>query len=165
MALPGWIVGRHLTSCTITPITIDADGAVAEGTGVEMTQYFVVEEIEVNVTRTTENVTTLASFVDSEVVLEQDSTLTIHEVMRKGNSTTVTTATGSILPKVFSEGHYARLEFTHGSNQWTITGVMSDYTEGGRRGKNVCSMTIRQISEADANGAIFDSAARAAADA
>ncbi len=148
MAIPNWALGRHLSSCIAQTVTIEANGDVttnAHDGNSNFAAHFVAEEIEIAPNTVTENIVHMASLVENEVPLEEDDTFVIHEIMRKGTLAAGDTQYQSILPRLFQSSVHVFFTVIHGLHQWTFTGVMADYTEGGRRGKNICSVTVKQI--------------------
>jgi len=149
-AVPQWLTGRFVSSVTVTPLDFEAaTGNLIAGTVAIQTLTGLVDEIDVNGEETTENIVALTSTRDNEVPIEDNTSISLTEILRSG-------AGNSLLAKCWATagaGDYAQVSIVRDQNTWTFVGVMQSYSESLRKGKSVARMNfvMADIGNASAN--------------
>lgn len=134
--LPGWLLGKHLTSLVITPQTV---------TGLELSDSLDVKSIrgttssiELSLDTSHDDVRPVSSeFVNNEII-GRDSSIDI---------TTLLVRTGlNALSEIFMEYDYFKIVFQQGEEIWTGYFVCGSHRTGvSSHGGNAASMNFRQI--------------------
>lgn len=133
MAVPTWLLGRHLTAVSLTPQTVSGAGVLTAGTAKTLTAF--INRCKLRSTPLLENVGPVNKTRANNVILEDDFTLEI-EVLLSYNgenplATLVTTA------------DYFTGAFTRGGQAWTCTVIRGEFDDGvENQGKNTSSITL-----------------------
>lgn len=144
MALQPWLLGRHVTSVLVHVQTYNnATGALADAavTAGNVSQLVVttgvVDEIRLDATRETENISPSNSQRSHAVPIKTGFSLQLSEVMRSS-------VAGCLLANVWFAGptNYVRFAFARAGKTWAGYFLMTSYDETIVRGKNVARMSL-----------------------
>jgi hypothetical protein len=146
--IPTPLLGRHVTSVTARWQTPDANGLLGNGTSSVQTITGIVDGVEIQGTNQTETINNLTSFRENEVVIESADSIVLTEIMRDG----INVANVNVLAALWmnaDSADYCLVTLARGGNSFTFYGMMSDYSESIRKGKNVARLTL-QMADIDA---------------
>jgi hypothetical protein len=138
---------------------VDAAGTLTSGTGADAAvlvggglAWGLVDELELNASKVTENISPVTETKAHHVSLGRRDSLTITEILRTGK---ITTISNCFLSNLWSSptSRYVQLVFTRGGNTWSGYFLMQGYEETLRRGKNVGRMTLSMIDPGQTNAA------------
>ena len=136
-AIPNWLVGRNVTSISITPQTVGATtGTLTAGTLVTLAGL--LDEISLEQTNETENIAPLDVRQNNEVITGSGTSLTLTEILSANTGTTY-----NVLSQAAQSTDIAVVTFTRQGKVWTITGVIGSYSERIVRGKSVGTCNLK----------------------
>src|SRR5262245_22976427 len=159
-AVPPWLLGANCTAMRVTRLSTTAAGLfstyltaldfLAPNDNPAGYQWGIIDGVEANLQAgMTENITSVRSPYENTVVLEQDDSFSVFEILRLplgGNpnflSEIWTTAMARFAP-------YAVVDFRRGGNAWIFYGLIGSYSKEVRKGKNVARMQFRQTDPQD----------------
>lgn len=149
--IPLWLLGQHVTTLTVTAQSVDSAGLFSDLVGYSFALVAFVDEITYSGRRTTESIVPLTSTRDNEVVIEQDDTITLGEIMRTDDSTILGSQFTMLTALFMKSGKQnVKVLFTRGGNSITYYGVMQNYREVIRKGKSVAMMNLQIVDFPDA---------------
>lgn len=143
--IPTWLIGKYVSNLIVTPQTVTAAGLLGDGsalsliasTGTPPSASFtagLVDEVELETTNTTENVSAINRTRAHHVVLTTGYSMVISEILR-------TTVNDSLLASAWfaASGGFGivKLDFRRARLKYLLYAVMTSYTESIQRGKNV----------------------------
>ena len=164
MALPNWLLGRHVTAVRIQVQTLNestgalasagsgsanrADIVVTTGSHALGTLAFttgVLNEMRIVSDKESDNISPVNRQIAHAVPVKVGYDITISEVLRSG-------ANLQLCANVWFGGatNYVLLTAAYGGNRWEIYALMTGYNETAQRGKNVGILTMTSVD----NGAI-----------
>jgi hypothetical protein len=163
--VPLWVTGHSLVFMEAVVQTLNTStGALADSTSTDIATlandgsvtgaagssavFGVVDSVELNSTRTTENIAGCAQYFGNAVRLTRKDSLTVTEVLRTPVGT-------SLLAAIWysNTSRYVRVTFKRGHSSWTFYGIMESYQESLRHGKSTGSMSIQMIDVGQNNAA------------
>lgn len=134
--IPNWLLGRHLTSVTLTGQSVDASGNMSAGTAQPMTTL--IENIEFGVDPALVQVNAVNDTVANYMLPLDDYTITITEIIR-ANATPVLL----LFAANYAVGYFV---FTRGSNTFAMYCIRGAFADGVKDpGKNTVSLTLRPV--------------------
>ena len=139
-AMPLWLLGKHLTAVTITPLTEDATtGAVSEGTAQTLTGQ--IDFVLLAMDPVTDTIMPVnATRVHTEILMNSDG-LVLGEILTRKNG-----STEPILPALVYAYDLMKVIFTRGGKTWTYYGRRGPYSDGvSSPGKNIVELTLLPI--------------------
>jgi len=146
MAIPLWVLGKHLTALSITPLTEDADGNLAYAAGAQSV-LDTATSVRLLSNPMTENISAVARPKANHVILEDDTSIamTTHLTRRRYGSNTKT----NVLPWFVANYDHCEITFTRGPDTWTgrfVRGQFSDGIIG--KGANPTELMLLQVDDA-----------------
>jgi hypothetical protein len=169
MAIPNWLLGRHVTAVQVAVQTLnESTGALANAgvSAVDVSNIVLttgshssgtiaftnglLNEIRLSSDRSVENINPVNRTFAHYVPILQGYDITVSEVMRSGVAL-------CLLANVWFGGdtNYILFSFARGGNKWAGYFIMTGYSETIQRGKNVAMMTLTSVD----NGAVTYTAA------
>jgi hypothetical protein len=142
--IPTPLLGRHVSSVTVRWQTPDANGLLGNGTSTTQTITGIIDGVEIQGTNQTETINNLTSTRENEVVIESADSIVLTEIMRDG----INAANVNVLAAIWTNADsadYCLVTIARGGNSFTFYGLMSDYSESIRKGKNTARMTFQMI--------------------
>jgi hypothetical protein len=136
--IPTWLLGRHVTSCTIRWQVPDGSGVLGNGTGSTQTLTGLIDELNYAGHDDGEDVAPLNATYRNQETLERNDTIVVSEILRQP-------AASSLLALVYENADnadYAIFTFTRGGNSFSMIAYIDSYVETSRRGKNTGRMTL-----------------------
>lgn len=140
-SVPTWLTGRHVTTCSITPQTVAANGTLTAGTSSSLVGT--LDEITLDSTPELEEISPMDTLFQNNVILKNATRITLTQIL-KSNGTNLLTAAANAAD-VFA------VVITRGGQTWTFYGTRGAYSEGLRRGRSTCSLTLEMIDITTAN--------------
>jgi hypothetical protein len=142
--IPNWLVGRHVTACTLTPQTNTA-GTLADTTPVA-TMFGHVDEIDIDGTKTTENIKPMNTIRRNMVTIDVGTQMTVTEILKSSGT--------NLLPQAWNGSpEYFKLLVTRGAQGHTFYALMTSCREQLRHGKSVAVATFEMVDTGSANPA------------
>lgn len=147
MALPNWLLGRNVTTVTVSPATVAGDGTFSVGAGVSFTGF--IDGIEVNAQNTTENIQSIDQRRANYVITESETSVTLTEIL-KGNDSSATPK--NLLAQIaFNGNDIQQFSMNRGGRVFTFLGVVSTYAENINKGKSTGKMELKMVDPGAAN--------------
>jgi hypothetical protein len=144
--VPPWLLGRHVTTVTLVGMAIDIYGVLTDSDSEALVGQ--LDEITLTSTPQTENIQAMDIRIANYVILEDDFTLTLSEILKRVNA--------NILYKLQSLGYdYFHAIITRGTDTWDFYGLRGEYAEQLVKGKATGRMTFHCIYPGDFNPALF----------
>ena len=144
--IPLWMIGKHVTACTAKLCTVDSSGVLTAGTGLDAADLVstgVIDEFELNASRTTENIAAITQVTAHHVRIARRDSVSISEIMRTGQNACL--LANLWYSSTSGASDIVQFIFTRGGSTWTFYGVMLSYSESVVRGKNVARMTLGPV--------------------
>ena len=159
--VPVWLLGRHLSLCTLEIGLASPAGDIGFGTPGVLTGL--IDQVTVTPQFTTENIVPVTSFRENAVAVEQADTMELVEIMRARKSVApAADFDPNFLGKAWSfaqlattPSEYARVIINFGGMSWSAIGLMADYNEQPRKGKTVARLLLEEIDPIDSDGGTF----------
>lgn len=142
-AIPAWLIGVNATTVNIIGQTIAANGTLTPGATTSLVGQ--LDEIEIDITNETENITPMDVRQNNYVIVGEDATITLTEILKRSGT--------NILAALSSSYDVAQFNLTRGAQSWSFYGTIGGYNEGLRRGKSVGRMPLKIVNIAGANPA------------
>jgi hypothetical protein len=139
--IPLWLIGRTVTAVIATPLIPDGDGLLSAAAMGAQSFTGVADEISYQGSVTTQEISALTSSRRNAVVIEQDDTMVITEVMRSAAGQNL----GAAIWVAADAPPQALFQFSRGGNQVALYGTLTRYEEDVQRGKSVARLTIRIV--------------------
>jgi len=144
MALPVWLVGRHVTACAIhCGVTVAANGNITDGGAT--TIYGHLAEVQIESANELENISEMAQRRKNHVIIESGTTFTLTELL-KSNGT-------NILASAAFASDVVKITLTRGAQDFTFYGMIESYTETMPKGSGRGVMRVAMIDNGAANPA------------
>lgn len=145
-AIPNWLVGRHVTTLTLTPLSVDTGGNITEVTASACAFYGVLNEVNFESRVVTENISPMDSMQENNVVIEYGSTLRLGEIMKR---------TGSNLGAFLAFNYmYVKYVLARGAQSYTGYGVIGNYSEDLTKQRGNANLEIQPIAVISASGTL-----------
>lgn len=146
-AIPPWALGRHVTAITIRAFSAAPDGTLT-GVGVgAITITGIIDEIDLDEDAGAQNVPPVTSPHESMILVRQSDTYILTEILRSNTGLNILAAayyaTTGTTPNVV-RCDYANVNITRAGKTFGFYGLMADYTESIRQGKNTGRLTLMQ---------------------
>lgn len=150
-AIRKWLVGKNLTTITIAPCTVAADGVITVGTAKSLAGR--CEGVSIRARAVTDQIMSVDDVIANNVVLYEDYEINIREIL-----TQKTALSGNnyepVLPLQYYTADIFKIIAIKGGKTWTVYGIRSqlDDTHEGM-GKQTSSMTLLPVNvNVDATG-------------
>lgn len=147
MAYPDWLLGRGITTISVTPGTLVA-GVFTAGTAKSF--YTTVDEIEWNTGVQTSDIRPLTQFHRHMVPTSRGNGFRLREILR--NTAGPAGQSGNSLADMFHTYEYFRVVFTRASRTFTLMHSNGGYTENPGPEKSTGTGTFEPIAEEAAPG-------------
>ncbi len=147
VAIPTWLLGRHVTAITITGQTVAADGTLSTS-GSARSLVGRLDEITFNQENETEEIQALDKRAKNPVIVSSGSSFTFIEILRSNDATVTPT---NILADVGQLFDYILVSCTRGGRIWAGYFVIKSYQESIRRGKSTGQLTVETVDVSTAN--------------
>lgn len=141
--IPVWILGRHLTTASLTQQLIASDGTFTPGSSWSLLGQ--LDEIDVETTNELENITPMDVRQNNYVPVSTESTFTLTEILKSNGV--------NILANAAVAGDYWYVVLTRGGQSWGFYGVVESYNEGLRRRKTTGRLVLKMLNPGIANPA------------
>lgn len=167
-AIPPWLIGRNATGLTVQRLSTSVAGVftnvgsvfefVAASPFSGSALWGIIDGVETNLQAAlTENITPVTSPWENTVVLEEDDSFSIFEILRTIGPST---SDPNFLSQIWNTAQnrsapYAHMLFTLGNQTWDFYGLIGSYTKEVRKGKNIARMQLRQTDPIDNVGPLF----------
>lgn len=151
MAYPDWLLGRAITTITVTPGSLVA-GAFTPGTGRSF--YTTVDEIEWTLNVTAEDIRPITQFHQHMFPTSRGNGFRLREIMRA--TAGPAGESGNSLADMLHDFEYFQVVFTRGARTWTGTYSNGGYVENPGPGKSTGTATFNPVAEEAAPGNDFD---------
>jgi len=137
-AIPSWLLGRHVTTITVTGATSDIYGTLTlANTFGSLTGQ--LASVKIRSTPTKENISSVDSAIAHNVITEENSSLELEEILRLQG-------TQQVLPFMAANFTYMRVVFSRAGNTYTYWGSRGEFEDGiESKGKNTCRLSLDQI--------------------
>lgn len=139
-----WMIGTDLTALTVQPMKADVNGTLTTN-GSSYSFLGILEGARGEGNRIVEQINAIGNLYDNEVVIKQDDTFIIREIMRRGDDQIN-------LEKIFvnvGQREHAAITYTRAGNTKLFYAAIGTFRQGGGREKWVAEMQFRQ---ADTSG-------------
>ena len=137
--IPMWLIGRAITTCSLTPCTLGSDGTLTEGTGATLIGR--LDEVQVASRNTLENISPMDCRQANNVITESDTTFTLTEIMQNASNASV----DNVLSLMAYGYDYAKVVLARDGKTYTFYGVVGDYGETIRKGKCTATLSLHQV--------------------
>lgn len=151
MAYPDWLLGRGLTTISVTPQTKTAGNFVA---GTVKSFFTVVDQIEWDTGVETEDIRPLTQFHKNMVPVSRGAGFRLTEILRA--TAAPAGESGNALADMFHGFEWFQVVFTRASRTWTAYYSNGGYTENPTMTKSTGTATFMPIAEEAAPGNDFD---------
>ena len=153
---PTWLIGRNMSTVTITGVTAGTDGTLtdATGTGVQdiVTKF---EEITFNSEPITEEISAASSDKAHTVILQEANSATVRCILqtarRTGESTNNQPDALSHLAATYS---ILKLTFARSGRTYTLYGCRGAYSETIAKGRSTATLTLLPLDPGQTNPTI-----------
>ena len=136
-AIPSWLLGRHVTTITVTGVLADNFGNLTLSTTGSLTGQ--LASVKIRSTPTKENISSVDSAIAHNVITEENSSLELEEILRLQG-------TQQVLPFMAANFTYMRVVFSRAGNTYTYWGSRGEFEDGiESKGKNTCRLSLDQI--------------------
>lgn len=136
-AIPSWLLGRHVTTITVTGVLADNFGNLTLSTTGSLTGQ--LASVKIRSTPTKENISSVDSAIAHNVITEENSSLELEEILRLQGSQ-------QVLPFMATYFSYMRVVFSRAGNTYTYWGSRGEFEDGiESKGKNTCRLSLDQI--------------------
>jgi hypothetical protein len=171
-AVPPWLIGKHVTTVTaqlqsVSPVdgTLGNLGTgspeiatLAAGTGKLSLGTFafttgLVDAIEYNGAKTTENIAAINETHANAVPIARRDSFTLTEILRTGAGNSLLAALWTAGTSDTNASRIVGLTFNRGAKGWSGYFLMTGYTESIRRGKSTARMTLEMVDPGQTNAA------------
>lgn len=146
MAIPLWVLGKHLTNVAITPLVEDANGNLSAGAG-SQTLLDTIDGVRLASNPATENINALTRPKANHVILEDDTSIIVTQILtrrRYGANTK-----NNVLPYCVASWDLFEMTFTRGGDVWTGRFTRGPYADGVvSKGKNTVELSLLQVDDA-----------------
>lgn len=117
--IPLWAIGKHITTCTLTPQTVNTtSGALSDGTpGIAF--YGNLQDVEVESSFTTENISSMDRPFENNVPIESATMLRLTELEKSAGSNLAASAGYG--------ASYFKFTLTRGPQTFTGYGLIKSY--------------------------------------
>lgn len=144
---PNYLRGRDLTAVVLIGQTIGSNGTFTAGTSYTLTS--VVDGYDFNSDPVLENLSAVNATAANNVPSEEDSSITVREILRKGDTTASPTCLLNAFARLYD---YGQLVVTRGGLTKTFMGSRGSFTEGvNSKGKNTANLTLRRVETGASN--------------
>ena len=147
--IPTWLLGRHITTITLTPLTVAADGTLTPGTAASLSGY--IDGVELTGQKTTENIQSIDNIRANYVVTEIETSVTLTEILKTND--TSGTPTNILASAYYSAFDLALVTLARGGRSYTFYSLMSSYAENINKGKSTGKMDCKMVDPGVANPA------------
>lgn len=132
-SVPVWLLGRHLTACSLTPQTVASDGVLTPGTTKTLTAK--INRVKLRGQPVLDNVSPVNATKANNVIVEDDFVLEL-EVLLVSNGE-------NPLAAAVTSADYFTGTFTRGGQAWSCTVVRGEFDDGvENKGKNTSSLML-----------------------
>lgn len=136
-AIPSWLLGRHVTTITITGVLSDNFGNLTLSTTGSLTGQ--LASVKIRSTPTKENISSVDSAIAHNVITEENSSLELEEILRLQGAQ-------QVLPFMAASFSYMKVVFSRAGNTYTYWGSRGEFEDGiESKGKNTCRLNLDQI--------------------
>lgn len=136
-AIPSWLLGRHVTTITVTGVLADNFGNLTLSTTGSLTGQ--LASVKIRSTPTKENISSVDSAIAHNVITEENSSLELEEILRLQGSQ-------QVLPFMAANFTYLKVVFSRAGNTYTYWGSRGEFEDGiESKGKNTCRLNLDQI--------------------
>lgn len=157
--IPLWLIGRTVTAVVVTPQIANSAGVLSNSVLGAQSFTTVVDEIQYSGSVTTAEISALTAARQNPVVIEEDGTMVVTEIMRSAAGSVIAAA---IWTATTGDPAWALFQFSRGGNSISMYGLLTRYEETVTRGKSVARLTIRIVDDRAASSPITYGAAFAA---
>ena len=140
-SIPNWLIGRNVTSVAVTPQIADSAGLLSASAVGAQTFTTIVDEIQNTGAITTQEISALTARRRNEVLIEEDDSLVLTEIMRSSAGSVLAAACWTAA----DEPDWGLIVFTRGGNAVTFYAAMVGYEEDVQKGKSVARLTFRIV--------------------
>lgn len=139
MALPKWLLGRHLTAVTIRPQTEAADGTFSHAAAASPLSGY-IDYVRFESDPTLEMIQSVDRTIAHYEITLEDFNLVLGEIL------TVKTAHVPVLPQMAASYNLFLIEFTRGGQTYSCYMRRGAFRDGVTAfGKNACELTVRPV--------------------
>lgn len=136
-AIPSWLLGRHVTTITVTGVLADNFGNLTLSTTGSLTGQ--LASVKIRSTPTKENISSVDSAIAHNVITEENSSLELEEILRLQGAQ-------QVLPFMAASFSYMKVVFSRAGNTYTYWGSRGEFEDGiESKGKNTCRLNLDQI--------------------
>lgn len=149
-AIKRWLTGKNLATAMIVPCTVNSAGVITEGTGKSLLGR--CEGLSIRHRTVTDQIMSVDDIIANNVVLYDDYTITIKEILTQKTGSTYEPA----LPSLYYTADLFKITIAKGGKQYVIYGIrseMDDSHEG--HGKQTSSMTLVAVNVNADNSGLF----------
>lgn len=135
--IPSWLLGRHVTTITVTGVLADNFGNLTLSTVGSLTGQ--LASVKIRSTPTKENISSVDSAIAHNVITEENSSLELEEILRLQGAQ-------QVLPFMAANFTYLKVVFSRAGNTYTYWGSRGEFEDGiESKGKNTCRLNLDQI--------------------
>ncbi len=138
--IDAWMTGPDLTVLTVQPMKADVNGTLTTN-GTSYSFLGILEAAQCEGNRVVEQINAIGNLYDNEVVIKQDDSFVIREIMRRGSDQIN-------LENVFvnvGQREQAAITFTRSGNTKLFYAAIGTFRQGGGREKWVAEVQFRQL--------------------
>jgi len=137
--IPPWLLGKHVTTVSATPLTVAVDGTYT--TGSASTLIGRCDEITFSSRNATENISPMDDRQTNEVIVESATSLTLVEILQSNPI-----AASNLLAQIAYGYDYNLFTIARAGKTFSFIGVVGDYTESLRKGKSTGTLNVQMVS-------------------
>lgn len=138
--IPAWLVREF--SATITPLAAASDGTLTPGSTASLVGQ--LDSMEVTGNKETENISPMDSYPKNYVPVEIETTFVVTEILKRNGINILAAA-------YYGPDDYAEFVCARGGQTYDFIGLMNNYTEPLKKGKNTGQLTIQMVAIASGN--------------
>lgn len=140
--IPPWLLGIHLTACSITPQSVASDGTLTAGTTNSV--IAVINAVRFRQRPTKDNITPVNTRRANNIIIEDNSSIEVECILKANAANALLTLSATY--DVFA------VSFTRGTETITLYGTRGDLDDGvTSKGKNLITLVVDQIEIGSAN--------------
>lgn len=153
---PTWLIGRDITSITLTGATVGTDGTITDGTGTAIqTCLAKFESMSFESNPITEEISASSATRAHTVILQEANTVTITFITQKAKRTGETTNNVTNPGRTLATNYdLIKAVWVSGGQTWTMYGTRGAFSESFQKGRCTNTLTLLPCDPGTANPVI-----------
>lgn len=157
VAIPIWLIGKHVSAITITPQDIASDGTLSNNSVGAKSLVGMLDQIEMNQENDLENIQALDIRRNNNVIVGTGTSFTLTQILRQndvaGTPTNILAAVSNGMTGLSGGADIHLINITRGGRSFAFYGIARSYNETINRGKSTCRLVVDMVDPGSANPA------------